>query len=134
MNWRILLACFAVSLASCATRVEKYQPIDQTEKSITVPPGSLVVGPIKTALRQSGWQVLAYPTLTHTPTGTQRAAKTRYILEIDAQFYDYEFPTFKKMFHYNLSVVDTKTYEEAFSINGSGTEKEIVTVLMENLK
>ena len=54
---RILLVLVAMSLAGCHTpSISQFAPMDQAERTITVPPGSsLLLGPIKDALAQSGW-------------------------------------------------------------------------------
>ena len=125
-------------LVGCGTRVEKYGYVDQSDKSITVAPGSVVVGPIKSALRKNGWKVYAYSSVTHREAGnsttSEVSGRSRYLLELEAQFFDYAFPTLEKMFHYDLGLVDLRSQEEVFSINGSGTEREIVKVMLEQLK
>lgn len=125
-------------LVGCGTRVEKYGSVDQSDKSITVAPGSVVVGPIKSALRKNGWTVYAYSNIAHREarggTTSEISGRSRYLLELEAQFFDYAFPTFEKMFHYDLGLVDLRTQEEVFSINGTGTEKEIVKVMLDQMK
>jgi hypothetical protein len=111
-----------------------YQPLDTSDKSITVPVGSAgPISEIKHYLKSTGWKTKIYggPTRTQGEMGKNTNLKTydtfmtRYTLFFGSDQYDWCF-NLTPAIRYELSVVDNKSGEEAFTVNGKGCEGEVV--------
>jgi len=111
-----------------------YQPLDTSDKSITVPLGSAgPISEIKHYLKSTGWQTKIYrgPAKTQGEIGkntnleTFDTFMTRYALFFHSYQYDYCL-NFTPAIKYDLSIIDNKSGEEAFTVNGKGCEAEVV--------
>jgi len=54
---------------------------------------------------------------------------TRYSLYLDANFFDWTFPTFDRAYHYNLSIVDNRNGTEIIVMSGSDGKRRIIKKL-----
>jgi hypothetical protein len=87
--------------------------------------------PIKTALTRDGWTVKV-KNVTNYRAGA--AYDTRYAMEAAIEFYDYMFPSFRKLYHYDISIQDTKTNEEILTMGGTDTSEDIGAKLVKALR
>lgn len=117
----------ALVLAGCAPiQVVKNAPIDQGQKSITVPAGSAgLTGDIKRALSGAGWktQVRRGPTVTagsikggEVALATADTFKTKYALALSWEGVDYTM--WKWAYRFDISVVDNQSGEEVLTMSG----------------
>jgi hypothetical protein len=127
MKW--LLLVLPLLLASCSS-LNKTGSVDPSQRTITVPPGSAMF-PIKTALTRDGWTVKV-KNVTNYRAGA--AYDTRYAMEAAIEFYDYMFPSFRKLYHYDISIQDTKTNEEILTMGGTDTSEDIGAKLVKALR
>lgn len=130
-----LIIFLSIILCSCVTQnVQKYGSVDNTVKTITVPPGSEgLKGKIKNYLSSNGWKMVVTrgPTVVEGKAGQDVDLKeydtfnTRYLLKIEASVVDLCF-SFEKLYNYDLSMIDNKTGEEIFTMSGNACESDIV--------
>jgi hypothetical protein len=126
MKWLLLI--IPLLLASCVS-VQQSGSVDQSDRSITVPPGSTMF-PIKNALIRDGWTVKA-KNITNYRAGA--AYQTRYAMEADFKFWDYGIDL-KKMYHYDISIQDVKTNEEILVMNGTASAEAVGAKLAQALR
>ncbi|MEZ0387154.1 MAG: hypothetical protein ACAI34_08820 [Verrucomicrobium sp.] len=95
------------------------------------------MAPIKSALSQAGWVVKASGVLAATGSfGSSTSGgelRTRYVMAASMHHYDYRFPDFAKMYHYDISVLDAKSNEEVLTMSGSGAATVIAQKLVKGL-
>lgn len=129
----IALISLVLFLSNCTSlNHEVYQEVDVTEKSIFIDPGMKgLKGKLKNKLRQSGWAVISTEgdqlSLKKKPATWRHRQehKTRYILQV-ASIYRGGCPAntdgFEKKgtekYSFDLTVIDTKSGGEVFSMNG----------------
>ena len=125
---RVLLFTVIAILAGCASSdVQLSEPIDQTDKTITLPPGSrLLLGPIKQSLKSSGWKIAvdrgpvrmvgAVGAQTDLETGI--TFKTRYRLVLNQRQTDFCLASGLPLVIYDLSLIDNRTGEEVMTASG----------------
>ncbi|QIF04309.1 hypothetical protein [Roseimicrobium sp. ORNL1] len=89
------------------------------------------MAPLKSALLREGWTVKV-KNVTNYNAGA--AYGTRYAMEASVEFYDYLFPSLRPVYHYDISLQDTKTNEEIMTMGGSGTSEHITESLIKALK
>lgn len=136
-----LLALVAITLCGCSSvRVDKLAPIDQSNRSMTVPVGgSGLTGLIKRELAKDGWRLAASqgPAVTEVaPTRRQTydTFNTRYKLTIYEDHYDWRIPDFDPMYIHDLSVIDTRTGNEVLLVSGRHAGKVIAKRFVEALR
>jgi len=133
----ILVAASVVFLSGCMHHnAEIYSPIDQSDKSITVPPGSKgLKGAIKKSLAQNGWRLSVDrgPDVTEGEIGNKTRLEnydtfnTRYRLGISYHQYDVCVNMyFDAAINYEISVIDNKTGTEVIALEGRGCEHTAV--------
>ena len=130
-------------MVGCAeSKVAVYSAIDPTEKTITVPIGNaLLVGRIKEALQNSGWQLAIDqgPTRTRGELGPQVALetfstyRTRYRLVVFASWFDWCL-TGSAAINYNLSLIDNMTGREVLAQSGRDCESRAVDKFMNAIR
>lgn len=133
----IFVAVYVFFLSGCMHHnAEVNSPIDLSDKSITVPPGSGgLKGAIKKSLSQNGWRLLVDrgPRVTEGEIGDKtrleeyNTFKTRYRLGISYHQYDvcvnmYFDPAIK----YEITVIDNMTGAEVITLEGQGCEHDAV--------
>lgn len=129
----IMLVLAAIS--GCASyNTQKYAEIDKASKTIKVPiGGDGLLGKLKKELSANGWKFVTRsgPTVTE-GTATDKVkleqydtSLARYDLHVAAKRIDYCIADLSPLYNYSISVVDTKTGSEAFTIDGKGCETEI---------
>jgi len=141
-NLRLLVVVVGCSfLAGCASvEVQKFAPIDQSNKTMTVPPGGGGLnGTIKKGLTASGWQLAVDrgPEVSQTQGSTLRTFdtfNTRYRMKIYENHYDWQFPDFDPMYEHDISVIDNRTGMEALTVSGRHAGKTITKKLMQALQ
>lgn len=131
-------------LFGCAsTDVHKYASVDQSEKTITVPPGSGgLLGPIKQELADQGWKAVVYrgPNVTEGSLGEKTRIESystfnsRYRLLLRDQRVDYCVPVGGPMYRFDISVIDNKSGSELLTMSGRGCETTIVDKFKDALK
>lgn len=135
------LFLIAILLQACATNIQKYSEIDETEKTITVPTGSKgLKGDIKRLLAQDGWALSVYrgPDVTEGAAGDQVRLEhydtfnTRYTLFVASSVYDYCM-NFSPAISYDISLVDNSTGTEVMTMDGNGCESNVAQKFMDNL-
>lgn len=132
---KYLALSLLVLLSSCST-LEVSGSIDRSNKSILVPPGS-AVSEIKKGLVADGWAVqtsgaLAVTGAMVTNTKTE-SASARYAMIASMDHFDYSLD-FKKMYHYDISILDMKNSQEVLTMSGDGTSRSIAKKLIAALK
>jgi hypothetical protein len=139
MNRLLMLAILAACGCS-SVRVDKLAPIDQSDKSMTVPiGGSGLTGKIKRELAKDGWRIAAShgPIVTDvSPTRRQTydTFRTRYKLIVYEQQYDWQLPDLDPMYIHDLSVIDTRTGNEVLLVSGQHAGKVIAKRFVEALR
>ena len=142
---QIIAATFiAFLLVGCATHdVQLYTPIDTSNKTVTVPPGSGgLKGKLKQALANDGWNLVVYkgPSVTEGEIGEKTRIeqydtfKSRYRLIASSYQFDLCINGFTPAITYDISFIDNKSGAEAFTINGRGCEPDVVEKFMHALR
>jgi hypothetical protein len=130
-------------LAGCGSyRVNTFQSVDQTEKTITVPPGGGLTGEIKQALTRDGWRVIVRegPEVTRGQVGEDtrlersKTVTTRYVMFLRWSQFDVCVPRLVPAYNYDISVMDARSGSEVLTLSGRGCETKIVDKLMEALQ
>jgi hypothetical protein len=155
-----LFALVCLLLSGCAFQTQKYESIDQSQKSITIPRGADVIGgPVKKALLADGWKIYSCTDSmhtvgqggTHVDLRSSQWGSARYSLRY--AYSDYSTPEkkicsviitcglfFPVLFmpddvnNLNLSVVDNLTGQEVLTMSGTGFIPDIGKTLVQNLK
>jgi hypothetical protein len=131
-------------LSGCSSHnIENFNNLDLSDKKMTVPQGGGgLVGAIKSALKNEGWDLAVYsgPKVTEGSLGERTRLKqyqtfnTRYTIFIDYEQFDWRFPDFEPMYHYDISLVDNRKGEEVMTMSGSAARSAIVKKFLEALK
>ena len=134
----LLLTAFGLVISGCAySRPHIVQPVDNSEKSMTVPPGSAgALFDIKTYLKKNGWvtKIFRGPIRTQGAVGKNTDVKTydtfmtRYTLFYGSHQVDLCF-NFSPKVKFDLSVVDNKSGEEVYTVNGKDCENVVIEKL-----
>ncbi|RFC33234.1 MAG: hypothetical protein DID92_2727744966 [Candidatus Nitrotoga sp. SPKER] len=131
------------ALTGCATHnVQLYGPIDNSNKTVTVPPGSEgLKGKLKSALANDGWKLVVYrgPSVTEGEIGEKTKVEqydtfnSRYRLIASSYQFDLCL-NFTPAIKYDISFIDNKSGAEVFTINGRGCEPDAVEKFMNALR
>lgn len=131
------------ALTGCATHnVQLYGPIDNSNKTVTVPPGSEgLKGKLKSALANDGWTLVVYrgPSVTEGEIGEKTKVEqydtfnSRYRLIASSYQFDLCL-NFTPAIEYDISFIDNKSGAEVFTINGRGCEPDAVEKFMNALR
>lgn len=129
-------------LGGCATHdVQLYGPVDTSNKTVTVPPGSEgLKGKLKQALANDGWKLVVYrgPSVTEGEVGEKTKIEqydtfnSRYRLIASSYQFDLCL-NFTPAIKYDISFIDNKSGAEVFTINGRGCEPDAVEKFMDAL-
>ena len=129
-------------LTGCATHnVQLYGPVDTSNKTVTVPPGSKgLKGKLKQALANDGWKLVVYrgPSVTVGEVGERTKIEqydtfnSRYRLIVSSYQFDLCW-NFTSAIKYDISFIDNKSGAEVFTINGRGCEPDAVEKFMDAL-
>lgn len=140
---RMSLLAMLVALAGCASHdVRVYSSIDGTNKTVTVPPGGgALIGKLKQTLAHEGWKMVVYdgPTVMEGTMGSHTSLKeydtfnTRYRLSVSEKQFDVCLKGFSPDIYYDISMVDTKTGAEVFTVSGKGCEPDAVNAFIKAL-
>jgi hypothetical protein len=142
---RILIATVgALALTGCHTaNVSQFEAMDRSERTITVPAGSsLLLGPIKQALSQTGWKMSVDrgPDVTkgtfgeRTNLANSNTFLSRYRLVGSQRQIDLcAIPLGNPLVVYDLSVIDNKTGGEVMTQNGRGCIDTVAKEFVETL-
>ena len=112
-------------LSACATNMQSYSRIDQSNKTITVPAGaSGLKGKLKKVLSDNGWKMMIYrgPQVVEGSSGKNTHLQkydtfnSRYKLAVESVRVDL------CMTKYDISVIDNNDGSEAFALAGYGCE------------
>lgn len=131
----IVLMCIVVFLGGCASHnIQLYGSVDQSNKTVTVPPGSKgLKGELKKALSQNGWKLAVYrgPSVTEGELGKNTKIEqydtfnTKYRLIVSSRQYDICL-NFTPAITYDISFIDNHSGAEIFTIDGRGCEPDVV--------
>jgi hypothetical protein len=131
-------------LAGCATQeVQLYEPIDISNKTVMVQPGSEgLKGKLKQALAKDGWKLVVYrgPSITEGEIGEKTKLEhydtfnARYRLLATSSQLDVCFKGFTPEIQYDISLIDNNSGSEVFTINGRGCEPDVVDKFMNTLR
>jgi hypothetical protein len=131
----LFLVALTFLLGACATHnVQRYGSIDNSEKTITVPPGSEgIKGKLKQVLANDGWQLVVYrgPSVTEGSIGEKTKIEqyatfnSRYRLVAASSQYDLCL-NFTPAITYDISFIDNKSGSEVFTLSGRGCESGVV--------
>ncbi|MGA9851331.1 MAG: hypothetical protein WBR15_00125 [Gammaproteobacteria bacterium] len=126
---KLYFVLLVLSLYGCATsKLLIEHSVDTSQKTITVPPGnSGLLGNIKEALIQDGWQLETDtgPVETQGSMGATTALtshqtfKSRYRLLINDHYYPVGQWCFAEEYDFDISVVDNQSGQEAFALSGT---------------
>ena len=140
---RSALVILALLLAGCGShRLNTFEPVDLSERSITVPPGGGLTGEIKQAMTRDGWRVVVRqgPEVTKGQLGENtrlerfKTVETRYVMFLRWNQFDVCVPRFVPAYNYDISVMDVRSGSEVLTLSGRGCEPKIVEKLMEALQ
>jgi len=119
----VLCGCESIQVDRCGT-------IDQTEKTMSVPPGNLgLTGDVKRALKSNGWRLYVIAKGKEVTTKGEEtdetvwAAKSRYRMLLDWVQVDVDL-LLNPIYRFNLSLSDNRTGEEMISISGKRVSGE----------
>ena len=137
ISYKVLLLLTAIGLviSGCAyNKPHIFQPVDNSEKSMTLPPGSSgALFDIKTYLKKNEWVTKIYrgPTRTQGTVGkntdiqTYDTFMTRYTLFYGSSKVSHCLD-FSPYVRFDLSVVDNKSGEEVYTVNGEDCEDIVI--------
>ncbi len=141
-----LFLCLFVLVGCTKKYLQKYEPIDLENKTITVPKGSYgLKGEIKQVLSDNGWELAIdkAPSKIKGSLGEKTDIevydkfKTKYRLHIASAKMDVcIFPLssiFEPFVSYDISVVNNKTGMEVLSMSGKDCEDRVVDNFMEQI-
>jgi hypothetical protein len=135
MKWirASLLVLIPTLLSACMSPdVRQYGKIDNTEKSITVPPGGGLVAELKDVLIQHGWtlvvdrgpDVIEGKNSESVKLKSYNTFNSRYRLLLAANRFD-TCLSMDGAYRYSLSMIDNKTGQEVMVMGGSACEYQI---------
>lgn len=120
-----------LSLAGCMSYdIRRYGSIDPQERSVTVPPGSLLLtGALKDVLQAEGWRLVIDrgPTVTEGTVGDSTRLQsygtfnTRYRLLTSSVRYDLCLNG-SPAIHYDVAFIDNRSGSEVFTLSGRGCQ------------
>ncbi len=124
-----------ICLSACVQYdVDRYEFIDLTDKSMTVPVGSKgLKGKLKKALIDDAWKLAVYKgaTVTTGAVGANTNAQTyekfltKYRLRVSSKMVDLCFPSFTPLLDYDISVINNNNGMEAFTMSGRACRAHI---------
>jgi hypothetical protein len=138
---RGMAAIGALLLAACATDVQRYSDIDQSNKTVTVPAGGAgLTGKIKSGLTQAGWQMVVYrgPEVTRGTVGEEvRLARgntfnSRYNLIVEQRRVDLCLNLEPEIL-YDISLIDNRSGAEVITMSGRGCESRVANTFLDQL-
>ncbi len=131
----IISLVMLVFFISCASHnVQLYEKIDNSNKTVTVPPGSSgLTGKLKKALSEDGWKLAVYrgPSVVEGELGEKTKLQqydtfnTRYRLIVSFSQFDLCF-NFSPAIRYDISFIDNQSGTEAFTMDGRDCESDVV--------
>lgn len=135
MKHIILFITIAFVLIGCQHHnLQNYTAIDQSQKTVTVPPGSKGLrGKLKQTLTEQGWKLSVDkgPAVMEGDLGGKTKLEsydtfnTRYRLYVASAQFDICL-NFEPAITYDISFIDNKTGSEVFTIEGKGCESNAV--------
>ncbi len=138
---KLAIVALLAFLGGCATHnVQHYGPVDTSNKTVTVPPGSDgLKGKLKQALANDGWKLVVYrgPSVTEGEIGERTKIEqydtfnSRYRLVVSS--YQNGLCLITPAIKYDISFIDNKSGAEVFTINGFGCESDAVEKFMNAL-
>jgi len=138
---KLAIVALLAFLGGCATHnVQLYGPVDISNKTVTVPPGSEgLKGKLKQALANDGWKLVVYrgPSVTEGEIGERTKIEqydtfnSRYRLVVSS--YQNGLCLITPAIKYDISFIDNKSGAEVFTINGFGCEPDAVEKFMNAL-
>jgi hypothetical protein len=113
----IMTATVILSLGGChATNVETYNPIDNANKTMSVPADdTMLIGAIKQRLQRDGWRLTVEGEQPQTPGAP---SPTRYSLTIRQSQTDTCYPKGGAEVIFKLVVMDNKTHDAVLTEDG----------------
>ena len=113
--------------------VRQYGKIDNTQKSITVPPGGGLVAELKDILNQHGWtlvvdrgpNVIEGQNSESVKLKSYNTFNSRYRLLLSANRFDTCIGHMDGAYRYNMSMIDNKTGQEIMVMGGAACESRI---------
>ena len=137
----IILVSFILS-ACTPTTSEYYTTVETDEKVIGMPASNKYVSKgLKKLFRDNGWKVLVLDTGSIKTTGesgetvnidSEYKSKTRYFVSLSQNWSDWCGPK-NDMVSFDLTIIDSKSGEEAFVATGDDCMKTIISDLEEQL-
>lgn len=130
------IAVVLLLLASCGTDVRRQGQVDQSTKTIIVPPGSFgLLGEVKDALRAEGWTLTLNrgPIVTEGTVGpatkleTSRSFSARYRLHVIDRRVDSCLAS--GLYRYEISIADNQTGQEVVTLAGTDCGHTIASKL-----
>jgi hypothetical protein len=138
---KLAIVVLLAFLGGCATHdVQRYGPVDTSNKTVTVPSGSEgLKGKLKQALAHDGWRLFVYrgPSVTEGEMGERTRIEqydtfnSRYRLVVSSYLNGMCLTTLSVT--YDISFIDNSSGAEVFTINGFGCESDVVEKFMNAL-
>jgi len=134
----IIIFICAIFIIGCVSHnLRSYKPLVKNEKSITVPPGGLMlIGAIKDVLQKNNWVLYVDKAQTvhkgeinpSVNVTSKEVFKTRYRLNIKFQQYDVCIPGGRDnpALFYDIAITDNNDDAEVMSLSGQGCQRHIV--------
>ena len=140
-----VLIAVLVLLTGCANtyNIQTYEPIDLSNKTVTVPLGSEgLKGKLKQLLANSGWKLMVDkgPSVTEGTMSEKTRIEhydtfnSRYRLIVSSRQFDLCLVTQSPAINFDVSFIDNKSGAEVFSIGGTGCESIVVEKFMNLLR
>ena len=129
-----LLILLPLLLSACMSAdLRQYGKIDNSEKSITVPPGGGLAAELKDILNKQGWTLVVDrgPDVIAGTSGgsvnlkSYNTFNSRYRLLLSATRFDTCIGHMDGAYRYNMSMIDNKTGQEIMVMGGSACESQI---------
>lgn len=130
---KIIPLLLLLLISSCAS-ITGFSTIDNTAKTITMPPGAGLTSDIKVMLRKNNWKTMVDqgPSKTTGTSGQNISLDhydtfhTRYRMYVDYNQYDVCFPKFDPAYNFNLAIVDNQSGEEVMNYGGQACRNQII--------
>jgi len=136
MKWtRVhLIVLIPLLVSACMSAdLRQYGKIDNTQKSITVPPGGGLIAELKDILTKQGWTLVVDrgPDVIEGQSGESVKLKSyntfnsRYRLLLSANRFDTCIGRMDGAYRYNMSMIDNKSGQEIMVMGGAACESQI---------